>query len=256
MNHFCFRNHEHGALNIFNCPNVTVRHCTFRNNTSTSYFTRKPYQGNSGGLSLGYNMELAPLSSVNVLVTDCVFINNSADPPSDLFLTTSDLFQKHIFSGRGGGMAIPINVTCPHCPVNVTINDNLFRNNFVRNFGGGLYCFINGTTVNLTYMFRNNTFVGNIAEHSSAALSFANFAQSSTLHGIIYDCTFKYNEAKVGGCLHLFPSYHGFSGNFFAIRECSFDNNTSTGDSGTIVIASYKYYQNREHYDPVEFTNW
>ena len=198
-------------------------------------------------------MELAPLSSVNVLVTDCVFINNSADPPSHLFLTASDLFQKHIFSGRGGGMTIPVNVTCP---VNVTINNNLFRNNFASNFGGGLYCYIDGTTVNLTYMFRNNTFIGNEAGLGSSALSFVNFAQSSTLHSMMYNCTFKYNKAKVGGCLHALPSYHGFSGNFFVIKECSFDNNTSTGDSGIIIVVSYKYYQNREHYDPVEFTNW
>ena len=249
MNHFCFRNHEHGALNIFNCPNVTVRHCTFRNNTSTSYFTRKPFQGNSGGLSLGYNMELAPLSSVNVLVTDCVFINNSAR----LFLTTNELFQNYIFSGRGGGMALLINVTCP---VNVAINNNLFRNNSASNFGGGVHCYINGTSVNLTYMFRNNTFVGNEADLGSAALGFINYAQSSTLNSTMYNCTFKYNKSKVGECLRLLPSYHGFSENFFVIRECSFNNNTSTGVGGIIVVVSYKYYQNRKHYDPVEFTNW
>ena len=253
MSYFCFRNHEHGALNIFNSPNVTVKNCTFRNNTSTSYFTRKPFQGNSGGLSLGYNMKFAPLSSVNVLVTECVFINNSADPPSHLFLSSTGLFQNHTFSGRGGGIAIPINVTCP---VNVTINNNLFRNNSASNFGGSLYCFVNGTIDKLTYMFRNNKFFGNEAGRGSGALNFQNYAQSSNFNSTIYNCTFENNRAPTGSCLRLFPSYFGFSGNFFTIKECSFNGNTATGASGIIVILSHKYYQSREHYDPVEFTNW
>ena len=67
---YFFRNHEHGALNIFNSPNVIIKHCTFRNNTSSSYFTRKPFQGNSGGLSVAYNTELASLSVIDVLVTN------------------------------------------------------------------------------------------------------------------------------------------------------------------------------------------
>ena len=251
MSYFCFRNHEHGALNIFNCPNVTVKNCTFRNNNSTSCFTRKPFQGNSGGLSLGYNMEFASLSSVNALVTDCVFINNSADPPSDLFLSTTNLIERQIFSGRGGGIAIPINVTCP---VNVTINNNLFRNNSASNFGGSLYCYISGTIDNVTCMFKNNKFFGNEAGLGSGALHFQNYARSSKVHSTVYNCTFENNKAQTGSCLRLFS--FGFGGNFLAIKECSFNGNTATGAGGIIVILSHKYHQSREHYDLVEFTNW
>lgn len=39
---FCFRNHEHGALNIYNSENITMKNCTFHNNTSDSFFTRQP----------------------------------------------------------------------------------------------------------------------------------------------------------------------------------------------------------------------
>ena len=77
--------------------------------------------------------------------------------------------EKPYFSGRGGGIAIPINVTCP---VNVTMNNNLFRNNFARNFGGGLYCITAGTIGNITLMFRNNTFCSNEARLGSGAMSF------------------------------------------------------------------------------------
>ena len=209
-------------------------------------------------------MELAPLSNVNVLVTDCVFINNSANPLSDLFLTTTDLIERQIFSGRGGGMAIIVKI--PHL-INIIICNILFENNYASNFGGGLYCYIdntidgtiNGTTDNLTYIFRNNIFVGNKARLGSGAMSFINYGQSSSLHGIIYNCTFKYNEAKAGGCLHVIPSYHfQFSGFFFIIKESLFYNNTSTEDGGMIVVTLYQHSQNKvtESYEPVEFTNW
>ena len=138
-----FRNHEHGALNIFNCPNVIVKNCSFNNNNSSSYFTRKPFQGNSGGLSVSYNTELASnsLNTIDVLVTDCVFVNNSADPPPSLFQTTTDLIEKQIYSGRGGGLAMPVKADCP---LHITVNNSVFMNNFAQNYRGGIYCFIGG----------------------------------------------------------------------------------------------------------------
>ena len=204
-------------------------------------------------------MELASLSSVNILITECVFINNSANPPSHLFFITNHLIQNRIFSGRGGGMAILVNI--PRL-INVTIYNILFENNYASNFGGGLYCYIGGTiddtTDNLTYMFWNNTFVGNEAGLGSGAMSFLSYEQSSTLHGIIYNCTFKSNKAKVGGCLHVIPSHHfQFSRLFFIIKGCLFYNNTSTEAGGVIVVTSYKHSRNKlESYEPVEFTNW
>ena len=257
MSYFHFRDHKHGALNIFNSPNVTVKNCTFRNNTSTSYFTRKPFQGNSGGLSLGYNMELAPLSSVNVLVTDCVFINNSADSPPHLFFSTTDLAQKKIFSGRGGGMAIPVKEVA--CPLNVVINNSLFMNNYAGNYGGGFYCLISGTVGNQTWMFGNNSFIGNEAVLGSGAFFFGNsdsMALFSTFHSTMYSCTFKHNRAQTGGCSHIIPSYPGFSGNFITIKECLYFNNTSIEVGGAIDMTTYDPYENRQHYNPVHFINW
>ena len=255
-NIFHYRNHEHGALNIFNCPNVTVQYCKFYNNTSSSYFTRKPFQGNSGGLSVAYNTELASLSSINVLVTDCVFMNNSANPPPFLFLSTTDLIEKQIFSGRGGGMAMPIRATCP---LKVTVNNSVFMNNFAQNYGGSMYCFMGGTNSNQTYMFGNNSFVNNEALIGSGAMHFGNFGRTSpntSLHGAIYNCTFKNNRAQSGGCSHMFPSYSGFSGNYITIEKCIFHNNTATEIGGTFDISSYNSYKSRQHYDPVQFIDW
>ena len=153
-------------------------------------------------------------------------------------------------------MAIPVNATYP---INVTVNNSWFKNNYASNYGGGLYTFIYGTVNNQTYMFRNNIFVSNEAGIGSGAMCIFNHgstAPSSTLYSTIYNCTFKYNKGKVGGCLYIVRSYTGFSGNFIAVKECLFYNNTSTEAGGAIFLRSHKYYQNREYYDPVEFTNW
>lgn len=153
-------------------------------------------------------------------------------------------------------MAMPINA---ECPLNVTIYNSVFVNNFAENYGGGLYCFISGTVGNQTYMFRNNSFVDNEAIIGSGALNFGNFGRTapfSTLHSTIYNCSFKNNQAQTGGCLHVFPSYAGFSGNFIEIKNCLFHNNTSTEIGGALDITSYNAYQSRQHYDPVRFTDW
>ena len=201
-------------------------------------------------------MDLALLSSIDVLVADCNFSNNAADPPPELYLSTTNLIERRIFSGRGGGMAMPIKV---ECPLNVVINNSLFMNNFAGNYGGGLYCFMDGTVGNQTYMFGNNRFVSNEALIGSGALNFGNFGNTapfSILHNTIYNCTFEHNKAQTGGCLHMFPSYPGFSGNFITIKQCSFVNNTSTEIGGAIDVTSYNTYQSRQHYDPVEFIGW
>ena len=153
-------------------------------------------------------------------------------------------------------MALPVNTTCP---LDVIINNNLFMNNYAGNYGGGLYCFIGEMVGNQTWTFGNNSFIDNEAVIGSGALNFGNYgstASFSTLHSTVYNCTFKHNRAQTGGCLHIFPSYRGFNGNFITIKECSFFNNTSTEIGGAIDIISYKYYQSRQHFNPVQFIDW
>jgi len=218
-----YRNHKHGALNIFNSENVTVKSCTFTDNNNTAYFNTQPFQGHGGGMSISYNVRLAQLNSANVVVSDCKFVNNRADPPDDLFSTTTDLIGGvAILGGRGGGLAMPISATFP---LNVVINNSVFINNFAKNYGGGLYCFLSGTNSNQTYMIANNTFIRNKALIGSGGINFGNFAgtaPSTTLYVTIHGCTFESNRANYGGCLNTYPSYFGIGGNFIKFQNCIF----------------------------------
>ena len=250
-----FRNHKHGSLNIYNSPNVIVKDCKFLNNTSDSFFTRKRFQGSSGGLSIGYNANITSLNSAKVLVTNCNFTNNKAIAPPDLYLSTTDFLVRNIYSGRGGGLSMPINALWP---LNIVINSSTFVNNYAENYGGGLFFHILGNIINQTYLIENNIFSNNSALIGSGAINFGNFGSTvpfSTLHNTIYNCTFENNSAQKGGSLHIVPSYPGLSDNFIRITKCLFRNNTST-KYGIIDVSSFNYYKTRQHYQPVHFTEW
>ena len=255
-----FSDHEHGVLNIFNSQNVLVKNCTFDNNTSSSYFTRQPFQGNAEGLSIGYNSRLATasLSHVNVTVTDCTFRNNRAAPPTALQLSPTDLQSRRIFSGRGGGLSIVINITSEiHC----ALTNSEFINNFAENFGGAFYVFISeSSTMNHFYMFENNIFKSNGATYGGAC-TFVRFSdviipEEFNQTARFQNCSFINNTARNGGGLHVLPSSLGLAGSFISFVECKFIHNTATDYAGVFDIVSYNFYGSREHLSPVEFQDW
>ena len=238
---------------IFNSPNVVVKNCTFHNNTSDSYFTSKPFQGSGGALSIGYSAYLTTLNSTNVLVTNCVFSSNKAIAP--LHLSTTQIFLTGIFSGRGGGLSMPINASWP---VSITINNSVFMNNLAENHGGSFYCHIRGTVGNLTYLFANNIFMHNKALIGSGAINLVNYgftAPYSTWHIILHNCTFESNVAQIAGCFQITPSFFGFSNSFLRIINCTFHNHTSP-QRGVIDLTTFNYYKTRQHYEPIYFSGW
>ena len=245
-------------MNIFNSPNVVVKNCTFDNNTSSSYFTRQPFQGNAGGLSIGYNSRLAMMSlnDVNIIVTDSNFTNNHAAPPISLQLSPNELQARRIFSGRGGGLSIVINITDF---VNATINSSIFVNNTAENFGGGVYMFISDTsTSNQLFTFGNNVFIMNRATHAGA-FSYGNFVRVPREYSqtaLFYNCMFIRNQALLAGGLNVVPSFYGLPGRQVRFVKCGFHKNLATIFSGAVDISSYRFYDNRQSQSPAEFLDW
>ena len=252
-----FRDHEHGAVNIFNSPNVTVKNCTFDNNTSSSYFTRKPYQGNAGGLSIGYNSRFtSSLSDINIVITGCNFTNNRAAPPKSLQVSSTELQERNIFSGRGGGLSIVINITSEiHC----TLNNSRFINNFAEKFGGAFYIFISESSImNQFYKFENTIFTSNRATYGGACLFArldAPIPQELHQTAIFCNCTFVGNIARNGGGLLLYPSSRGITDIFISFEKCKFFDNTAKDYGGALGIESYYFIRNREQ-NPVGFQDW
>ena len=238
-------------MNIFNSPNVIVHNCTFYNNTSDK-FTRQPYKGNAGGLSIGYNLLFATISLdiINITVYSCNFTNNHAGS------LAYELPLNGIFTGRGGGLSLVVNVTGM---VICTVNNSIFVNNFADRFGGGVYISASErSTLEQFYFFANNNFTSNAASNGAGGVFFANvvfpsISFSQTL--VLYNSTFTENKAEqIGGGIFVFSL--GLGGSFVKIEKCDFFMNTAGENGGAFAVRSVKLYGNRQNQNPVEFVSW
>ena len=191
---FLYSDHEHGAVNIFNSPNVIVKNCTFYNNTSDTYFTRKPYQSNAGGLSVGYNSLLTTVSLnyMNLTIYNCNFTNNHAGLPA----SPNEVQESRIFSGRGGGLSLVVNATGI---INCIVNNSIFVSNFAENLGGGVYISISEySALQQFYLFANNVFISNAASYGGAFF-FANLVIPSidfSQNIVVFNSVFTENKAE------------------------------------------------------------
>jgi len=207
-------------VNIFNSPNVIVNNCTFDNNTSDAYFTRQSYQSNAGGLSVEYNSLLTTVSldNMNVVVTNCNFTNNHAGSQA----SQNEVQESRIFSGRGGGLSLTVNVTGI---VNFTVNKSIFINNIAENLGGGVYISISEySTLKQLYLFVNNVFTSNVASYGGG-FTFTNLVIPSTNFSqniIMLNSLFTKNKARnIGGGIYIFSSL-GLGGSYIKIENCEF----------------------------------
>ena len=246
-------------MNIFNSLKVMVKNCTFLNNTSSSFFTRKPFQGNAGGLSIGYNTRLAttPLNTFEMVVTDCNFTCNRAFPPLRLRASINDAFLEEIFSGRGGALSVPVNITGE---LSCTVNNSVFVDNHAILLGGSVYVFVGVIAPrNQTYVFGNNFFTLNSASFG-AALCFTshiepltNFFQST----VVYNCTFVKNTAKqISGGVFLLPSFRGLEGTYVRFERCLFYSNVAVHHGGAVEVVTGNQFGDRQNQIPVEFVHW
>ena len=231
-----------------------MKNCTFHNNTSSSFFTRRPYQGNAGGLSIAYNIIISnrTINSVNILVIDCVFTKNHAAPPTAFQLSSTKLLAAKIFAGRGGALAIPINITSP---VNCVVTNNTFINNSAHSFGGSIYYFAGGPHINHVSLYVNNVFIGNSASIGGVIsfISSEKFADTFLLHVTIQNCTFIQNRANICGCVNY---YLGLGGDLIQFIDSKFYNNSASLYAGAIDIVSYLFFISRVHQKPIQIANW
>ena len=167
----------------------------FEHNGPTSVIKEEKYRGHSGGLSVGFL--LLPTPPV-VIVCHCLFRNNTSNPSSPIIQTPTDVVQFSHFTGRGGGCSFIIN---PLIPVNATIEDCIFEENFAISFGGGLYITFFNSQQNIHFTIRRVKFIKNYAETAGAILCGIRTggfpgAENKVL---VFDSIFIENEAVYGG---------------------------------------------------------
>ena len=252
--------------------NITVKNCKFHNNTSDSLFTTSPYQGSAGGCSIGYNSAnsnftnigygefVAAISSLqdgaHVLITNCIFTDNSARILDCQTRSSTDALTHNIFHGRGGALAVLVNI---YIPLIFTFTDNIVMNNYAEAFGGGVYC-ITQRHSNQRYRFSNSIFANNRGPKAGglALLYLLNTSNTEfTVHSYVYNCKFYDNTASEIAGAAIVSAVYGLASNIFVtFKECNFSNNTAKIYGGAVDIASYYFFDNIEKQSYVNFHNW
>jgi hypothetical protein len=236
-----FRMFAEAALDIFNCHHILFNHSLLQDNSGTG-IVNASYRGNTGGVSFGYNTLPVNFSSPSLLVTDCVFRNNSARATS-AFRTSSQAFFAQIFTGRGGSLALFVNES--RYDLDVTIRNCTFTGNTARSFGGGVYLLLGGFGTSHRVVVKRARVISNVAQLGGGGFQasfFNNGPEDAPLMMRFDDCLFENNSGIAGGGVFVFTSTDGGVGNLVQIRSTVFIGNRGytggPGDYGAAVALS------------------
>ena len=142
-------------------------------------------------------------TSPQLRVEKCTFRNNTCDPLASVQQSSTQLLQRLAFTGRGGGCSIPVN---PSLPLNATLEDCLFEENFARTIGGGLYVAFDGL-LDHTVVLNRVRLVRNFCPSTAGGLEVgfvSGSAEGSVSSLFAYNTEFIENRAEFGGGLYLF----------------------------------------------------
>ena len=190
-------------MDIYNCASVTVINSVFEHNGPASIVKQEPFRGHSGGLSIGYYGDVGSKEGPTVFILNCTFRNCTSDPNSVAVQSTSDLFQRFAFTGRGGGCAFTIS---PSTSLTAVVENSTIEENFARSFGGGLYVGFDGNlnhtvTVNRVCLIRNEC----AGAAGGLEIGFVQGADPNSLNRIfVLNSEFIENQAGLGAGTYFF----------------------------------------------------
>ena len=223
-----------------------------------------------------------------MLVSKCLFINNSAIGDTTAAQSAVNVLQKRIFFFRGGGAAVLLNT---FDSVWITLTDCVFINNTASSQGGGLVLVYDGMSnhsisVSKTSFQRNRGYVA----AGAISVGFLDPGSLTKLHSLlVYDTTFTGNTAPIGGAVFFFTNgmlilicmcipfrqsaglytcilvmhftsviapANGQVGDYGYFRNCSFQQNVARDFGATIAVSSALVLSNREQFKPMEIINW
>ena len=250
LNVFC-RHHRHGAVSIYNCEDVTIKNCTFYNNTASGYFSRNRYQGNSGGVTIGFSEQSSLyFEMINILITDCNFTLNSAYSELDVINPTK-VHTTRKFPAQGGAISI---IGSINTSLNSTITNNLFVENFAERSTGALYI-ITRYAGQHQYYCANNVFIKNSSPDGGAILFISGGSPELSVNFNVYNCTFHSNFGSVYSGALLFNFFDAPNNNVVIVNDCTFHNNSATNYAGAIDVASLDFFEYR-NITPIRIENW
>ena len=182
---------------------VLATNCTFEHNGPVSVI-KDPYRGHAGGLSVSYHQNKMFSMRPQLRVEKCTFRNNTTDPLASIQQSSTQIVLRRVFTGRGGGCAIPMFSSLPS---NVTLEDCLFEENFARTLGGGLYVAFDGHLDHLVVLNRIKFVRNKCRLAGGLAVGFAFGSNAENVSSLLaYNSEFIENQAEFGGGAGLFPA--------------------------------------------------
>lgn len=208
-------------MEVYNCPLVSVLNSVFEHNGPASLLKSEQFQGQSGGLSIGYfQMQITTITQPNISVCQCVFRNNSALPDSEeLSRSSTQAFRQNKFPGRGGGVSIVLSEVLRH--IEIFIDNCNFESNSAAELGGGMFTVLDRQS-NHTITIRRTKFAKNKSNIFAGGLFNGYFDTgtpdfSSTL--FVMESEFEENSALEGGAmLFALPGKRGKAVHVFSHR--------------------------------------
>ena len=247
------------VFDLYNCIHINIDNSTFCNNTGHGTVFL-PLRGNTGAVSIGYhnNDNFENDTAPTVLITDCHFINNDATVRTDTFSTSTTAFLLNRFTGRGGSIALLMNLTVSD--LNVTIRRCQFQQNHAVSFGGAVYLLFTSKELHHKIVIEYCHFIGNIADNGAGAIQ-VTFNRAEVLSGqpmtaIIRNCNFTGNKAFIGGTIFLFPSLEGTEGNLLIIEDCYFYKNHADETGAAVLASQFAFFVPKDKLVNHRITNW
>ena len=244
-----FVNFSEAALDIYNSAHVTIANSNFSNNSGTGNVLL-PFRGNTGAVAIGYNKDesFIFIPNPNILVQNCLFVNNQANVFTESILTSSMIVTQGAFTGRGGGLGLLINESFHN--VTALITNCRFHNNLAFSFGGAFYVAFNGTGTQHRVTVNNCQFVNNAGILGAGAICIGYLTNGNfkfPMTAVIQNSLFAENKGETGGAIFIFPaSAFGGEGNVAFIQNSIFKKNEATNFGGAIAAATYSPFKARE----------
>ena len=248
------------VFDIHNCIHINIDNSTFINNTGHGTVLL-PLRGNTGAVSIGYyeNNNFGNDTIPTVLIADCHFIANSAIVNKDTFSTSTVAFHQRRFTGRGGGMAILMNLTVGD--LNVNVRRCIFRDNNAVSFGGAVYLLFTGRELHHMVRIENTLFADNVVKQNGGGALHFTFYQAEVFSGqpmtaLMHNCSFISNKALIGGAVFLLLSLEGSEGNLMILQNSYFYENQAFETGAAVAASQYAFFVPKDKLVNHRITNW
>ena len=254
-----FTQFSDAVFDLYNCIHINIDNSSFINNIGHGTVLL-PLRGNSGAVAIGYlsNDNFEHDTIPTVVITDCHFINNDASVRTDTFSTSTTAALRSRLTGRGGAIALLMNLTVGNLYAN--ISRCLFRQNRAVSFGGAIYWLFSNRELHHMAIVEDCVFIDNVAGTGAGAIQVTFFnaevLSDPPMTGLIRNCNFTGNSANNGGTIFLFPSLGAERGSLLIIEDCFFYKNYADDTAATVLASQFAFFVPKDKLVNHRIINW